>query len=350
MQQQLPIAVIGAGLIGRTHIDRVLRSERFQLVGIADPSADAAALAQSVQVPCFADYRGMLAATRPRAVVVATPNVTHASITIDCLEHGAAVLVEKPIADTMQDAQSICDASRARGVPVLVGHQRRHNPIIRTARSILERGLLGRPVSATVLCTWLKPRDYFDVAWRRQPGGGPVLINLIHDIDLMRHLYGEIDAVQALTSNAVRGFVVEDTAAVLLRFRNGALGTVMVSDTATAPWNWDLAAGEAERFPRQDINAHFYSGTEGSMALPRLEVWRYGQDQGVAQGWEDPLTMERTTVRTSCPYTEQLRHFASLVEGREDPVCSALDGSRTLEATLAVTQAATTGKQVLMRG
>jgi len=349
MQHKIPLAIIGAGLIGRTHIDRALHSERFQLLGIADPAPAAAALAQSVGVPCFADYRDMLTTTRPRAVVVATPNVTHASITIDCLEHGAAVLVEKPIADTLDDAQRICEASNACGLPVLVGHQRRHNPIMRKARAIVASGLLGRPVSATVMCTWLKPRDYFDVVWRRQPGGGPILINLIHDIDLMRHLYGEIDTVQALTSNAVRGFAVEDTAAVLLRFRNGALGTVTVSDTAAAPWNWDLAAGEAERFPRQDINAHFYAGTEGSLTLPRLEVWRYRQDQGAAQGWHDPLTLERTAVHTGCPYTEQLRHFAALIEGREEPVCSAPDASRTLEATLAVTQAAAAGRQVVLR-
>ena len=219
---------------------------------------------------------------------------------------------------------------------------------MRKAKAIVSAGTLGRPVSATAMCTWLKPRDYFDVAWRRQRGGGPILINLIHDIDLMRHLYGEIESVQALASNAVRGFEVEDTAVVALRFRNGALGTVTVSDTAAAPWNWDLGVGEAERFPRQDINAHFYSGTQGSLTLPRLEVWRYRQDEGPAQGWHDPLTQERTALHIGCPYTEQLRHFAALIEGREAPVCSALDGFRTLEATLAVTQAAAEGRAVVL--
>ncbi|MES2960168.1 MAG: Gfo/Idh/MocA family oxidoreductase [Pseudomonadota bacterium] len=345
---RLSIAVIGAGLIGKTHIERAGRSPGLELVGVADPTPAGADVARAAGVPCFASHIDLLKQLKPKSVVVATPNATHASITIECLERGAAVLVEKPIADNLDDARRICEASRATGLPVLVGHQRRHNPIMRKAKAIVAAGTLGRPVSATVLCTWLKPSDYFDVSWRRQSGGGPILINLIHDIDLMRHLYGEIEQVQALVSNGVRGFEVEDTAVVALRFRNGALGTVTVSDTAAAPWNWDLSAGEAERFPRQDINAHFYSGTEGSLTLPRLEVWRYRADQGPAQGWHDPLTMERTVVHTGCPYAEQLRHFAALVAGEEEAVCSALDGYRTLEATLAVTQAATSARAVVL--
>jgi predicted dehydrogenase len=96
------------------------------------------------------------------------------------------------------------------------------------------------------------------------------------------------------------------------------------------------------------IDAHFYSGTEGSLTLPRLQLWRYRQDQGAAQGWHDPLTMERTAVHVGCPYAEQLRHFAAVVDGKEAPVSSALDGFRTLEATLAVTQAAAAGRPVLL--
>jgi len=346
MAHKLSLAVIGAGLIGRTHIDRALTSERVELVAVADPSPAGAALARAAGVPFYTDHHAMLAEIRPRAAVVATPNATHAALTVDCLERGAAVLVEKPIADTLEDGKRICDVSASTGLPVIVGHQRRHNPIMRKARAIVASGALGRPVSATVMCTWLKPRDYFDVEWRRRKGGGPILINLIHDIDLMRHLYGEIESVQAIASNAVRGFEVEDTAVVALRFRNGALGTVTVSDTAAAPWNWDLSAGEAERFPRQDIDAHYYCGTDGALTLPRLQLWRYRTDQGPALGWHDPLTLERTALHTGCPYAEQLRHFAAVVAGEEAPVCSALDGWRTLEATLAVTAAAATGRPV----
>jgi predicted dehydrogenase len=307
---KLPIAVLGAGLIGSTHIDRALKSDSVELIAVADPNPEAAALARSIDVPYFPDYRALLDETAPKGVVVATPNATHAQIAVDCLARGAAVLVEKPIADSVEDGSRICEASRTTGLPVLVGHQRRHNPIMRKAKAIVSGGALGKPVSATVLCTWLKPRDYF-VAWRRQKGGGPILINLIHDIDLMRYLYGEIESVQAIASNAVRGFEVEDTAVVALRFRNGALGTVTVSDTTVAPWNWDLSAGEAERFPRQDVNAHFYSGTEGSLTLPRLEVWRYRHTKARHRGgttrsrWSEPRSTPAALTPSSCATSRQ---------------------------------------------
>ena len=343
---KLGIAVIGAGLIGRAHIELASSHPNVTLVAVVDPDPAGEALARAAGVPWFSDHRQMLDRVRPRAAIVSTPNVTHAAVAVDCMEAGAAVLVEKPIANTLEDAQRICETSLRTGRPALVGHQRRHNPIIARARSIIGAGELGRLVSATVMCTWLKPGDYFDATWRREPGGGPLLINLIHDIDLLRFLYGEIESVQAMTSNAVRGFEVEDTAVVVCRFCNGALGTITVSDTAAAPWNWDLAAGEAARFPRQDVDAYFLSGTQGSLTLPRLGLWRY---RG-GSGWQEPLTMERTALHAGCPYTEQLRQFRAVVEGRENPLCSALDGARTLEATLAVAKAASTGGSVGLAG
>ena len=90
---------------------------------------------------------------------------------------------------------------------------------------------------------WLyKPEDYFDVEWRRKPGAGPVFINLIHDLDLLRHFCGEVVRVQAMESRRARGFEVEDTAALLMEVANGALGAVTVSDTVVAPWSWGARA------------------------------------------------------------------------------------------------------------
>ena len=207
---------------------------------------------------------------------------------------------------------------------------------------MIDAGRLGRPVCVTAMSTWLKPDEYFENQWRREKGGGPILINLIHDIDQLRFLFGDVDSVQAMTSNRIRGFEVEDTAVVLLRFRNGALGTITVSDTATAPWNWDLSAGEAERFPRQDVDSHFLSGTDGSLTLPRLEFWHYRE----GKSWHDELTEERTALHFANPYPEQMRQFSAVVDGREEPLCSALDGMCSLEVTLAVAAAARSGRPI----
>ena len=339
---KMSVGVIGAGAIGKTHIDRALRHADVELVAIADPAPQAEEFARTLGVPWFADYKQMLDVARPRGVMIATPNVTHARIATDCLERGVPVVVEKPIAHTVEDAQHICDVSRSKDIPALVGHHRRYNPIVRHAKQVIDSGKLGRPVAATVLSTLRKPDEYFNVQWRRQPGSGPVLMNAIHDIDLLRHLFGEIESVQAVVSNAVRGFVVEDTCAFVCKFRNGAVGTMTVSDTTPAPWNWDLNAGEGESFPRQDADAYFLSGTDASITLPRLDIWEYRR----GRGWHDPLTVERTALHNACPYTEQWRHFRASIEGLEPPVCSALDGLRTLEATLAVHAAAESERSV----
>jgi predicted dehydrogenase len=318
------------------HLERMLHHTDILPAAVVDPGPGARELGAAIGVPWFSDYREMLERGVARAVIVATPNATHADVGIACIERGLPVLMEKPIADTVVEAQRLCDAAAAAGVPLMVGHQRRHNPILRRARTLIADGVVGRPVSVTAMATWLKPDSYFEPAWRRQAGGGPVLINLIHDIDLLRFLIGEVETVQAMTSNAVRGFEVEDTAAVMMRFACGALATLSVSDATVAPWNWDLAAGEAAHYAQLDVDSHHISGTEGSITLPRLELWRY---QG-SRGWHEPLTQSRTPVHRADPYVEQMRHLRAVAEGRELPVCSGADGLRTLQAALAVQEAA----------
>lgn len=341
---RLPVLVMGCGAIGRMHIERIVRHPDVTLAGIADPADASRALAAELGAPWSADPLELLDRGHARAVIVATPNHTHTDLGVACIERGLPVLVEKPVADTVADAARLCEAAEAAGVPLMVGHQRRHNPILRQARALIAQGALGQPVSATAMATWLKPGSYFEAAWRRTLGGGPVLINMIHDIDLLRFLLGEVVSVQAQTSNRVRGFEVEDTATAMLRFENGALATLVVSDAAVAPWNWDLAAGEADHYAQQDVDSIFLTGTEGSLTVPRLQLFRY---QG-ARGWHEPLSQARTPLHRLDPYAEQLRHLRAVAEGREKPVCSGRDGLRTLQTTLAVHEAARTGAAVTL--
>ena len=339
---KLPVALIGAGGIGRTHADRLLRHADCTLAAIADPTPAGRDFAASLDVPWFAQPEALLDAIRPGAAIVATPNATHAAIGLACIARGVPLLMEKPITDTLDDGERLCAAAEAANVPLLVGHQRRHSRRVRTAKAWVAAGRIGRPLAVHAMATWLKPDDYFTIAWRREPGGGPVLINLIHDIDILRHLIGEVTQVQALTSNAARGHAVEDTAAVLLRFAGGAVATLLTSDATPAPWNYDLGAGELERFPPQDVDALWLCGTEGSLTLPQLQLWRYAG----ARGWAEPLTMERTAPMRSDPYDEQLRHLRAVVEGREAPLCSGRDALATLRTARAVHEAAARGATV----
>jgi predicted dehydrogenase len=340
--QKAQLALFGAGGIGRTHIDRITHSSNLNLAAIADPSDAGKALASQLGIRWFADHRALLEDVKPQGAVIATPNSLHIPMALDCLAQGVPALVEKPVADTVAEAQKLVDAQAKSGVAVLVGHHRRHNPINSRAREIVLSGKLGRLVSANVMSTVFKPDGYFDVAWRKKPGGGPILINLSHEIDMLRFFMGNIESVQAISSNAVRGFEVEDTAAAVLRFTNGAMGTLVLSDTVTSPWCWDFCAGEQDVYPRQDVQSHFIGGTHGSLSLPDLALWHYAGDRS----WHAELTKTQSFVHQGDAYTLQLQHFNAVIQGREQPLCTALDGLRTMQALFAVAEAARTGQAV----
>lgn len=342
---RLPIAVVGAGAIGRSHVKYIHASDQCELAAIADPAPAAVALAAEFGVPYFANLDQMLARIRPAGAIVATPNVAHVPNALACLARDVPVLVEKPIADTVADAEKLVAAARKARLPLLVGHHRRHNPVLGAARDLVRSGALGRIVTVTAVQTLLKPDDYFDMTWRREPGGGPVLINLIHAVDDLRFMVGDMASLQAFTSNRIRGFAVEDTAVIGLRFANGALGTMTLSDTAAAPWSWELTAAENRAYPQVGADCYFIAGTEGSVAVPSLRRWHYGAEKG----WMAPLQSEQVAVEPADPLARQIDHFCAVIRGEAAPIISGEDATRTLAATLAVHEAAASGQEVVLR-
>jgi predicted dehydrogenase len=339
----LRIAVAGAGLIGRAHIALIRKSEICTLAAIADPTPQAQAFAKEIGVPHHADLERMLDEVKPQGVIVATPNAAHAANGLACVERGIPVLVEKPITDTVESGRVLAAAAAKADVPLLVGHHRRHSAILAQARDVIRSGKLGRITSVTAFTTFLKPDPYFDMTWRRKPGGGPVLINLIHDIDDLRFLIGDIARLQAITSNAVRGFAVEDGAVVNLQFDNGALGSITCSDAAAAPWSWELTSGENPAYPRNREDCYFISGTEGSLAVPTMRMWTYGEERG----WNAPLHLTQLSQDEADPLARQLAHFCAVIRREAEPVCSGEDGAKTLAATLAIHESAAARREVV---
>jgi predicted dehydrogenase len=338
------IAVVGAGLIGRTHI-QVLRSGNplYSLAGVADPSPGAAEEARRLGYGVYPDAEELLDKAKPDGVVVAVPNQLHVSTSLACIARGIPVLVEKPVADDVASALELVEAAERKGVPVLVGHHRRHNPIMRKAAEIIAGGGIGRVVAVNGLWLSHKPKDYFNVTWRREPGGGPVLINAIHDIDCLRMLCGDIETVSAVASSATRGFGVEDTAGAVLTFASGAVGTLLVSDAVSAPWSWEWGSRENPNRPFEPENCYIVCGTRGSLAVPSLQHRWHEAGQ---ESWDVPLTQLRVHAKPADAYHEQMRNFAGVIRGAEKPVLSGREGTVTLATTLAITRSASIGKPV----
>ncbi len=331
------LVLMGAGMIGREHATLIAGHPAAELVGIADPTPEARAYAAEINVRHFDDYGRMLDDIKPDGAIVALPNHLHVPAALACIERGIVPLVEKPIADTLDAARRLTQASEASGVPVLVGHHRRHSPDIREARRVVRAGELGDLVAINGMCLFDKPNDYFSASWRRSAGGGPLLINLIHDIDSLRFICGEIDSVRAFTSNAVRGFDVEDTASVTLRFASGVLGTFMISDAVASPWSWEFTSAQALYFPSQPGAYLFIGGRKASLSVSDMYLWRHAEPAG---HWQHPFVREHRPLDGSRAYANQLEHFLAVVDRKAEPVVTARDGMMTLAATLAITAAA----------
>ncbi|WP_306029476.1 Gfo/Idh/MocA family protein [Stappia sp. MMSF_3263] len=340
MKQRARIAVVGAGKIGLVHMAQAMKEG--ELAGVVDPSPETRDAAATLEAPWFSSLGEMLSEMRPDGVVVATPNRLHVPQALECVAAGVPVLVEKPLADTPAAARDLVRAAREARVPLLVGHHRRYNPLIAAARAQIKAGAIGRLVAVSAQCWFRKPDSYFDIPWRTQPGAGPMLTNLIHDIDLMRHLCGDVAAVQAQQASIARGHAVEDTAAVILRFRSGALATMTVSDAVVAPWSWELTAGENPEYPRISAACYTIGGTTGSLSLPDLGLWHY---EGEAD-WGQPISRKALTCQGGDPLGLQMRHFCQVALGRADPLVPGEEGLATLEVLDAIRQAAESGRQV----
>ena len=343
----LRLAVLGAGLVGRRHIETVRALPHMaELLAVVDPAMDPAQFDLG-NTAWFGDVRQMLDQVRPEAVIIATPNNLHEAQGLLACERGIHFLVEKPVTSSVEEAARLVDAVAKSGVKTLVGHHRRYLAAVVEARRLIADGVLGDLVAASVVWATRKPDAYFGTTWRREPGGGPLLINAIHEIDMLRHLCGEVSAVGGVASNARRGFAVEDTAAALFAFVGGCLGTLVCSDAGFSPWTIEQGSRENPHFKYSGQSAYRLVGTKASLELPVLRLW--GPRAQGEIGWDKPIVATELSVPYRDPFEAQLEHFQRLIRLDEPPMVSVRDGANTLAAILAVAQSGREGARIVPR-
>jgi len=339
------LGLIGAGVIGARHLGAMDAVDGVQLVGIADPTPAAKAIADERGVSCFPDTQALLAEMKPDGVIICTPTEHHLTPSLQALDAGVHVLIEKPICATVTEAEQIVAKSKASNRHVLVAHQRRYYPQVHKAREIIQSGQLGPLVAVSGQWTLRKPDNYYDPDWRKRWQAGPIVTNLIHDMDSTRYICGEIESISGETSNSVLGYEKEDAAAIIIRFKSGALGSFILSDQTTSPWSWEMALGENISIPPTGQNAMRFMGREASLEFPNLVLWK---NETQPHDWTSPVTGEPLSITAEDPYIVQMRHFSAVIRGEESPRIDAADATRTLAATVAVLEAAQSGQRVTL--
>ena len=340
--------IVGCGAIAPTHAEALARIEGAGLAGVYDTVPErTATLAEKAGVPAFSSLESLCAEVD--AVAVCVPSGRHAEVALACARLGRHVLVEKPIDTTLEKAQALVDGCRAAGVRLGVVSQHRFSRQIRRLRDAVQGGELGRMLEGDASVKWYRTQAYYDSGeWRGTwalDGGGCLMNQGIHTIDMISWIMGGVASVQAAVRTAAHAIEVEDQANVLVEYRNGAIGVIQGS-TAYYP-------GFAER-----LEVHGEHGTvvvEGD----RTKVWRVDPERAKMGKYGDGVMGQPTPslhLAGAAEWTEddptaawgeqhrlQLEEFAAAVREDRDPFINGEMALEPLRVILAVYESARQG-------
>lgn len=321
------ILLIGPGLVGHKHAKLIFENDGLELEAIVTPNIEKyKSLGEKYNTQMYTNLKIALSERNFDGVVISSPNQFHFKQAKMCIEHGIPTLVEKPLTSKINEAKLLVELADEKSVPFLVGDHRLYNPLLYQAKEFITSEKFGKVVSFCGSAQFYKPSHYFkDGPWRSKIGGGPILINLIHEVGIMRTLCGDISKVSAFSSNKIRGFEVEDTVSVNLEFSNGALGTFMLSDTAASNKSWEMTTGENPAYPNytDDICYHI-AGTKASLDFPSMKFRMY--ENPTEASWWKPFADGQLRRRSGDPLKNQIEHFAKVIEGLEEPISTARNG------------------------
>ncbi|KAL2105155.1 hypothetical protein VUR80DRAFT_8918 [Thermomyces stellatus] len=337
--RNLRLAVIGAGLIGPRHAQTIVENADTDLVAIVDPAPAGAALAEKLNTAHYKSVAELLSSQhKPDAAIICTPNDTHVPVSKELASGGVHLLIEKPVATDVASGKSLLQHLAATRVKALVGHHRRFNPYMVTAKDIVASGSLGQVVAVNGLWTLCKPLSYYEppAEWRRTAAGGVVLINMVHEVDLLHYLFGPITTVHAEKVISQRGFDAEEGAALTLRFKSGVVGSFVVADNIPSPYNFESGTGENPLIPKTGQDFYRVFGSDATLSIPDMTVWSY---RGTEKSWHQTLTRDSVPVQDAVPFKLQLDHFVKVIRGEEEPSCTPQAGLGALMVCDAIKRA-----------
>ena len=334
-------AIIGCGRISPSHIQAFINNkDDMSLEAACDiiiENAQKQAKEYQKHIPlsnihCYTDYKKMLLEEKPDIVTIATESGKHTEITIDCLNAGAHVICEKPMALSTLDADKMINASQSTGKKLGICLQNRFNAPIQKLRKAVEAGRFGRLLHAMIQIRWNRgPSYYAEAPWRGTwaEDGGTLMNQCIHGIDLLQWIMGE-DAirVQAQTRRFLRPIEAEDFGAAIIEFKSGAIGII---------------EGSACVYPKninETLSIFGEKGTAviGGLAVNKIETWRF-EDAETIGDTEDkvlnPLEKDPPTVY-GFGHTALFKDFINAIKENREPYVSPKAGKKALELILAI--------------
>lgn len=336
-------ALIGCGRISPNHI-AAAKANKLEFTGICD--IDTEMLQDKVSkfdlkgVRQYTDYHEMLKKEKPELVAIATESGKHAAIALDCIEAGCNVIIEKPIALSLEDADAIIRAAKEKKVKVCASHQNRFNKSVQKIREAMENGRFGRMFYGTAHIRWCRNENYYTQAkWRGtwEQDGGALMNQCIHNIDLLRWMMGdEVEEVTGITDQLNHPYIqAEDLGIALIKFKNGSYGIV---------------EGTTDIYPKNLEETLYLFGEKGTVkaggqSVNRIEEWRFADE---AEKPEDVIAefAENPPNVYGFGHTPLYADMIDAIQQDREPYINGEAGKRALELVLAIYQSAAEKRSV----
>jgi len=342
------IAIAGCGVIASFHAGAIAGLPNARLRAVADVAAEAAQRrAAEFGVDAYTDLREMLRRPDIDVVSVCVPTGLHAEVGAQVAEAGKHVIVEKPIDVSLEAADRLIATCRRQGVKLAGISQHRFDPGVQAVRAALDAGRFGRLVLGDVIVKWYRTGEYYRSAgWRgtwELDGGGALMNQGVHWVDVLQWMMGPVDRVVARCSMIAHDIPVEDVALALLTFRSGALGMIEAS-TAVYP-------GLPERFE--------ITGTGGTavVEMGEVRIWEFKDEKGEVGPYgakvrpgrrAEPATAAGPAASQIAGHRIQIADFLQAITDDRDPLITGEEARKPLEIILAVYQSARTGREVAL--